>query len=110
MKKKWIQTLKNGDLPIYLIHGDAELLIEEVSSWIEKKALKGEKSGLNLSYLDTDDEGFEPNQVVQIAQTFPMMGQRRVILIKRSDKLNLKSKNFVDTSFFITQSFFCFDI
>ena len=96
MKKNWIQSLKNGDLPIYLIHGDAELLIEEVSNWIEKKALHGEDSGLNFSCLDTEDERFDPNQVVQIAQTFPMMGQRRIILIKRSDKLNLKSKNFIE--------------
>src|SRR3954470_9668168 len=76
--------------PVYLIVGDDEAemarLTAEVSGVIED-----ELRAFNLERMYATDKGVTPAAIVESARTFPMLGDRRVVLVLRAERI-LKPK------------------
>ena len=76
--------------PIYVIVGDDEAemsrLAAEISALIED-----ELRAFNLERMYATDKGVSPAAIVESARTFPMLGDRRVVLVLRAEKI-LKPK------------------
>jgi DNA polymerase-3 subunit delta len=76
--------------PVYLIVGDddAEMsrLAAEISALIED-----ELRAFNLERLYASDKAVTPAAIVESARTFPMLGDRKVVLVLRAEKI-LKPK------------------
>jgi DNA polymerase-3 subunit delta len=76
--------------PVYLIVGDDEAemgrLAADVSAIVED-----ELRAFNLERLYATDRSVSPAVIVESARTFPMLGDRRVVLVLRAEKI-LKPK------------------
>ena len=76
--------------PVYLIVGDDEAemarLAADVSAIVED-----ELRAFNLERLYATDRSVSPGVIVESARTFPMLGDRRVVLVLRAEKI-LKPK------------------
>src|SRR3954466_6090018 len=72
--------------PVYLIVGDDEAemsrLTGEVSAVIED-----ELRAFNLERMYATDKGVTPAAIAESARTFPMLGDRRVVLVLRAEKI-----------------------
>jgi DNA polymerase-3 subunit delta len=72
--------------PVYLIVGDDEAemarLTAEVSAVIED-----ELRAFNLERMYATDKGVTPAAIVESARTFPMLGDRRVVLVLRAERI-----------------------
>jgi DNA polymerase-3 subunit delta len=72
--------------PVYLIVGDDEAemsrLTAEVSAVIED-----ELRAFNLERMYATDKGVTPAAIAESARTFPMLGDRRVVLVLRAEKI-----------------------
>lgn len=84
------QLAQGNPDPIYLIVGDDETemtrLAGDVSALVED-----ELRAFNLERLYASDKTVTPASIVESAQTFPMLGDRRVVLVLRAEKI-LKPK------------------
>jgi DNA polymerase-3 subunit delta len=72
-------------LPVYLIYGEEELLVDECVQAIVSNAVDPSMKGFNLdvmygSKVDTQD-------VIAHASSFPMMSERRVVVVKEFERL-----------------------
>jgi len=76
--------------PVYLIVGDDEAemsrLAAEISALVED-----ELRAFNLERMYATDRSVTPAAIVESARTFPMMGERRVVIVLRAEKI-LKPK------------------
>ena len=76
--------------PVYLIVGDDEAemsrLAGEISALVED-----ELRAFNLERLYASDKTVTPASIVESARTFPMLGDRRLVLVLRAEKI-LKPK------------------
>lgn len=76
--------------PIYLIVGDDDVemtrLAADLSSLVED-----ELRAFNLERMHAGEKGVSAVSIVESARTFPMMGDRRVVVVLRAEKL-LKPK------------------
>jgi DNA polymerase-3 subunit delta len=85
------QQVKQGKPdPVYLIVGDDEAemsrLAAELSTLVED-----ELRAFNLERIYAGEKGASPASIVESARTLPMMGDRRVIVVLRAERL-LKPK------------------
>jgi DNA polymerase-3 subunit delta len=76
--------------PIYLIVGDDEAEMSELTALIST-AVEDELRAFNLERLYANDKGVTPSAIVQAARTLPMLGDRRVVVVLRAERL-LKPK------------------
>lgn len=76
--------------PVYLIVGDDDaemsLLANEIAALVED-----ELRAFNLERLYASDKSVTPSAIVQAARTLPMLGDRRIVLVLRAEKI-LKPK------------------
>ena len=72
--------------PVYVILGDDEAemsrLTTEISALIED-----ELRAFNLERMYATDKAVTPAAIVESARTFPMLGDRRVVLVLRAEKI-----------------------
>jgi DNA polymerase-3 subunit delta len=69
----------------YLLYGEEDLLLEEALHAIIERALEGADRGFNLDVLrGTDADG---RDIVARASSFPMMADRRVVVVREVDRL-----------------------
>jgi DNA polymerase-3 subunit delta len=84
------QIAKGSAAPVYLIVGDddAEMtsLTRQLSCLVED-----ELRAFNLERVYAGEKGVSPASIVESARTFPMMGDRRVVVVLRAERL-LKSR------------------
>jgi len=71
--------------PVYYLHGDEDLLIEEGASAISDAVLAGAERSFNFDVADGAES--DTHELLTIASTFPMMADRRVMIVKRADKI-----------------------
>lgn len=71
--------------PIMVLFGEEDLLVEEDAARLYEAACKGDATGMNCDVLD--GEGMTLDAVLSLARSFPMMSDRRVIWVRRADKL-----------------------
>lgn len=74
--------------PTYLIYGDEELIVEECVEDILRNALDESEKSFNCDILHAQDT--TADDVVAVANSFPMMSDRRVVIIKDFEKLQGK--------------------
>jgi DNA polymerase-3 subunit delta len=79
---------KKKFLPVYLVHGEEDLLLEESVGAIIKAALPDEERTFNLDILDCVD--FDARDITARASSLPMMGERRVVVARNIERLNAK--------------------
>ena len=78
-----ISDLKKGNYkPIYFLHGEEAYYIDAISKYIEKHALTEAEKAFNQIVLYGKDIDFK--DVIDNARQFPMMANRRVVIIKEA--------------------------
>jgi len=80
MSDELLDDIEAGNLdPIYVLHSEHPILIERIVSAIREVAVPPATRGFNYDVV----EG-KPNatRIVSLAQTLPMMGQRRMIFVR----------------------------
>ncbi|HLP28829.1 MAG TPA: DNA polymerase III subunit delta [Candidatus Didemnitutus sp.] len=79
--------LKSGSFPpVLLLFGEEDLLVEEDAQRLFDAASALDITGMNCDVLD--GEGMTLDAVLSIARSFPMMSERRVVWVRRADKLS----------------------
>jgi DNA polymerase-3 subunit delta len=76
--------------PVYLIVGDDEAEMSQLANEIAG-LVEDELRAFNLERLYASDKVVKPSMIVQAARTLPMLGDRRVVLVLRAEKI-LKPK------------------
>ncbi len=71
--------------PVYLIYGEEGLLIDECVQAIVEKAIDQNTKGFNLDVMYGSQA--DAQDVVAHASSFPMMSERRVVVVKEAEKL-----------------------
>lgn len=71
--------------PVYLLHGEEDFLIEEATDVILNAALTTDERGFNLDVMYGSEA--DPRDVISHASSFPMMAERRVVIVRDADKL-----------------------
>jgi len=83
---KAIDHLKKADLvPVYLIYGEEKYLHDELIDKIISIALDSGTKEFNLDILYANETSAD--KIVNIASSFPMMAQRRVVVVKEIQQL-----------------------
>ncbi len=79
-----IKILK-GDPEIFLVFGEEDFLVEETIEKTKSHFLKEEDSGFNYDHLDGAETDLQT--MLDICYSFPMMSERRIVLVRNFDKL-----------------------
>jgi DNA polymerase-3 subunit delta len=81
------EALARGDIaPVYLLYGEEDFLLEEALDAIIATALAGVDRTLNLDVLHGGDA--DGHHIVARASSFPMTGERRVVVVRDVEKLS----------------------
>jgi len=72
--------------PLYYVSGSESLLAEEAVSIIVAAAIPADMRDFNLDVFSGDDEA--ARQFLAQAQSFPFMAERRVVVVRRIEKMN----------------------
>lgn len=76
-----------GDLkPVYLIYGPEELLLEQAVERLQKRLSAIADLDFNLDLFD--GEQVLADEVVSAANTLPFMSERRLVIVRRADRMN----------------------
>ncbi|HEV8537348.1 MAG TPA: DNA polymerase III subunit delta [Bacteroidota bacterium] len=76
---------KKDFAPIYLLYGEEELLLEETLQQLINAAVDEATGSFNLDIVYGNE--IEGTRVASLASTFPMMAERRVVVVREFDKL-----------------------
>jgi len=71
--------------PVYLFHGEEDFLVDEAVQSVIEAALTPEERGFNLDVLYGSDS--DAREIASHASSFPMMAERRVVVVREVDKL-----------------------
>lgn len=77
---------KKNFSPVYLLYGEESLLIEEATNAILNAAISVEERGFNLDIIYGGEA--DVRDVVSHALSFPMMAERRVVIVREADKMS----------------------
>ncbi|MFP4527894.1 MAG: DNA polymerase III subunit delta [Candidatus Kapaibacterium sp.] len=80
------RLIASDKLPsVLLIFGEEDFLVEEAYRRVVDKAVRNEQDRFNTDMLSGEETTIEA--VVDIARSYPMMSDRRVVVVKNFDKL-----------------------
>lgn len=83
-----MRDLKAGAYaPVYILMGDEAYFIDKIAGFIADNALPEEARDFNQDIVFGSD--ITPNRIVDMARQFPMMAERRVVIVKEAQ--NIKS-------------------
>ncbi len=81
-----VASFKRKDFaPLYLFHGEEDFLIEETVDLLLQYAVDPSSKNFNLDVIEGSEA--DVKDVVSHASSFPMMADRRVVIVRDSDKL-----------------------
>ena len=81
-----IKELKSGQIkPVYFLHGEESYFIDEIVHYIEKNVLSDAEKAFNQAVVYGKESDFK--QVLDLARQFPMMSERRVVIIKEAQEM-----------------------
>lgn len=84
--KHLIKQVEKGNIaPVYILQGDEPYFIDEVTDYIENNVLTESEKAFNLSILYGRE--IDSKQVLDHARQFPMMSERRVVIIKEAQSM-----------------------
>lgn len=96
--EKIMENLRKGEYaPIYLLHGEESYYIDAVSNYIEKHALTEAEKAFNQIVLYGKD--VDHMAILDNARQFPMMAQRRVVILKEAQAMRslIKLESYVNS-------------
>jgi len=86
--------LKSGKvLPVYLLYGEEDFLVDQALGGILDAALGGGDRGFNLDVMRGGDD--DARDIIARASSFPMMADRRVVVVRDADKMSGREPEFV---------------
>jgi DNA polymerase-3 subunit delta len=74
--------------PLYLFHGEEEFLVEELTRSLLDATLDESARSFNLDIVYGSD--VDAKAIVSLAAAYPMMSERRVVIVKEFDKVMSK--------------------
>lgn len=74
--------------PVYLFYGAEDFLVEEATQTVIDALLPPEQRGFNLDVMYGGDADIR--DIISHASSFPMMAERRIVVIRDSDKVGNK--------------------
>ncbi|WP_353855178.1 DNA polymerase III subunit delta [Bacillus sp. Bos-x628] len=84
-------NLKKGDIhPVYCLYGKETYLLQETAVKLRQAVVDEETKDFNYSVFDMEEVSLE--QAVTDAETFPFMGERRLVVIKNPYFLTAEKK------------------
>lgn len=87
---KALQDWKRGSFdPVYLVYGEEDFIIEQLSKEMIRTALEPGTEDFNLDILYGED--VDGGKVVERALAYPMMAQRRVVVLKNMHLMSAQS-------------------
>jgi DNA polymerase-3 subunit delta len=69
---------------LYLFHGEEDFFVEEAVDRVVNAALKGQDRSFNLDVLSAGE--VDPREIVARASAFPMLADRRVVVVRGAEK------------------------
>ncbi len=89
--KNLIQQIQRGRIsPVYLLHGEETYLIEDTLSEMIEILVPNNMRDFNLDIFSNPD--VSASEVLSMADTYPVMAERRVVVVKDPAFLNPKKK------------------
>lgn len=90
------ERLARGEFqPVYLLYGEEEFLNDEGAQAIIDAALPGGGHEFNLDVVSGNEA--DARDIVSCALSFPMMTDRRVVLVREADRLTAKDLELLGT-------------
>ncbi|MFC0522545.1 DNA polymerase III subunit delta [Pontibacillus salicampi] len=84
-----LKAIKKQQLDsVYLLYGTESYLIEDIQHAIIQNGLKQDEQDVNLSVYDLEE--FPIQEVVMDAETFPFLGERKILLCKNASLFKAK--------------------
>lgn len=84
--KDFWNSLKKGELyPVYLLHGDDVRSLDSALNALKEKVVSPDLSEFNSDYFYGNE--LEISEVLNSAQTLPVMAERRFVLVRRVEKI-----------------------
>ena len=81
-----VKDIRAGKIaPVYYLMGEEPYYIDKLSNFLVQKLLKPEEHDFNLDILYGNEA--TPDYIVGRAQTYPMMADRRVVLVREAQSL-----------------------
>jgi len=81
-----VRDVRAGKIaPIYYLMGEEPYYIDKVSDFIVSTVLKPEEKDFNLDIVYGSDVTI--NQVIELARAYPMMADRRVVLVREAQSI-----------------------
>ncbi len=75
------KALKKGDVrSVYCLYGKETYLLQETVSRIRQAVVDEETKDFNLSVFDLEEDPLD--QAITDAETFPFMGEKRLVIVK----------------------------
>ncbi|NUJ17716.1 DNA polymerase III subunit delta [Bacillus glycinifermentans] len=85
------RSLKKGDIhPVYCLYGKETYLLQETVQRIRQAVVDEETKDFNLSVFDLEEDALD--LAVEDAETFPFMGERRLVVAKNPTFLTAEKK------------------
>lgn len=79
---------KGAPAPIIVLFGEEEFLVEQTAKSLYERLAAMDTTGMNADVMD--GEGTSIDSIVSIARSYPMMADRRVIWVRRFEKVAAK--------------------
>ena len=99
-----IRDIQMGNpAPVYLLHGEEAFFIDLIADAIENKILDESEKAFGLTVCYGKDSNLD--SIVSMAKSFPMMGNKQVIIVREAQDLKCWKKeelykcllNYLDT-------------
>lgn len=85
------KSLKKGDIhPVYCLYGKETYLLQETVQRIRQAVVDEETKDFNLSVFDLEEEALD--LAVEDAETFPFMGDKRLVVAKNPSFLTAEKR------------------
>ncbi len=86
-----IEQIRSGKIyPVYLLHGEEAYLIEDTLDKMIELLVPDSIRNFNLDIFSSHDSSIE--EVLSLANTYPVMAQRRVVVLKDPSFINSKKE------------------
>ena len=86
------KSIKSNDLaPVYLLHGEESFFIDKATELFLTHVLNDTEKEFNLNIFYGQDA--DPRKIVSAAMQYPLMSERRLVLLKEAQQMKEKDLN-----------------
>ncbi|MGA7159734.1 MAG: DNA polymerase III subunit delta [Bacteroidota bacterium] len=85
----FLSSIKNKEFaPVYFFFGEEDFLIDEIVDAVVAEGIDAATKGFNLDIIHGGE--IDGKEIVALASSFPMMAERRVVVVKDFDRVSNK--------------------